>query len=76
MTWKKGLQTAYLAVGFLTVLEFIFVRGMFTWLIMVLAVALLGAANVIAACRDREWMPALNYILSTVALCMGYLVLA
>jgi hypothetical protein len=76
MMWKHGLQIAYLAVGFLTVLEFIFIRGMFTWLPMVLAVAVLGAANVIVSCRNREWLPACHYILSAVALCMGYLVLA
>lgn len=36
---KRSFQIAYLAVGALTVLEFLFVRGMFTWLIMTIAVA-------------------------------------
>lgn len=40
---KRSFQIAYLAVGALTVLEFLFVRGMFTWLIMTIAVAAAGA---------------------------------
>lgn len=76
MKLKIGFQIAYLVVGALTVLEFLFVRGMFTWLIMAGAVTLLGAINVILSCRDREWLPALQYILTTVALTMGYGLLA
>lgn len=76
MKWKQGARTAFLVVGALTVLEFVFVRGMFTWLLMVLAVTALGAANIVLAVRDREWGSALHYLLTAVALCMGYLVLA
>lgn len=73
---KTGFQIAFLVVGALTVLEFLFVRGMFTWLMVAGASALLGAINVILSAKDREWLPALHYVLTTVALCMGYLVLA
>lgn len=76
MKLKTGFQIAFLAVGALTVLEFIFLRGMFTWLLAVGAVVLLGAVNVLLAARDKEWIPALHYTLTTVALCMGYFVLA
>lgn len=73
---KTGFQIAFLAVGALTVLEFLFIQGMFTWLLVVGATVLLGAINVILSAKDREWLPALHYVLTTVALCMGYLVLA
>ncbi|WP_455580917.1 hypothetical protein [Dysosmobacter sp.] len=73
---KRSFQIAYLAVGALTVLEFLFVRGMFTWLIMTIAVAAAGAANILLACRDREFLGALQYLLCSVALTMGYLSLA
>lgn len=76
MNWKKGAQIAFLAVGALTVLEFLFVRGLFTWLVMVLAVVALGAVNIVLSARDRRWQEGLHYLLTTVALCMGYLVLA
>lgn len=73
---RTGLQGAYLIIGFLTVLEFCFVRGMFTWLLMVTLVGVLGAANVLLACLEHRWMEGAFCILTAVALCMGYLVLA
>ena len=73
---KSGFQIAYLIVGVLTVLEFLFVRGMFTWLMAVAAVVFTGAGNALLAARDRDWMGMLLYLLCTAALCMGYLVLA
>lgn len=74
--WKNAAQIAYLVVGALTVLEFVFVRGMFTWLIAVTAVMLLGAINVVLSCAEKKWMEAAHYVLTSAALCMGYLTLA
>lgn len=76
MKVKRGFQIAFLLVGFLTVLEFLLVRGMFTWIVMVLATALFGAVNILLCCRDREWLPALHYLLTAAALSMGYAALA
>lgn len=76
MKLKQGAQIAFLLVGALTVLEFVFVRGMFTWLIAVAAVAVVAAVNVVLACRDKDVLGALHYVLTAVALCMGYLALA
>lgn len=66
------LQIAFLIVGTLTALEFIFIRGMFTWLIAVTAIVIVGVLNVIANIKYKEPLQAALYILSTVALCMGY----
>jgi hypothetical protein len=74
--YKLFAQTAFLVAGFLTVLEFVFVRGMFTWLIAAALTIVLGLVNVVLCCRDREWMPGVLYILAGVALTMGYFVLA
>ena len=63
-------------MGTLTALEFIFLRGMFTWLIVVTAVIVVGSLNVIINIKDKEWLQASLYILSTIALCMGYFTLA
>lgn len=71
----KYLQYAFLIVGVLAVFEFIFVRGMFTWLISVAAVIVVGSLNVIVGIKNKEWLQALHYILSIIALCMGYFVI-
>ncbi|MDO5112642.1 MAG: hypothetical protein Q4E65_10085 [Clostridia bacterium] len=76
MKLKKCFALLFLIVGFLTVLEFVFVRGMFTWLIAVAASILAGGANILLCLRNRQWMDAALYLLATVALCMGYLVIA
>lgn len=76
MKVAKYFQIAFLVVGMLTSLEFIFIRGMFTWLIAVVAVIVVGSLNVIINIKHREWLQASLYMLSTIALCMGYFVLA
>lgn len=76
MKVSKGFQIAFLIVGALTVLEFIFIRGMFTWLIAVFAVSILGIMNIILSIKNKDMMLAALYALATVALCMGYFMLS
>ena len=76
MRGKLAFQITFLLVGFLTVLEFVALRGMITWLVMVAATVTFGLINILLLCRDREWLSALHYLLTTTALCMGYYVLA
>ena len=76
MKSSKILQFLFLVVGVLTALEFIFIRGMFSWLIAVVATVVVGVLNVSASLKNKELLLAALYILSTVALCMGYFVLA
>lgn len=73
---SKYLQISFLVVGALTMLEFIFIRGMFTWLIAVAAIVVVGVLNIIASINKQELLLAALYALSTAALCMGYFVLA
>ena len=73
---KKQLpEILFLIIGVLVVFEFAFIRGMFTWLIAVAAVVLVGGYNIIMKWRDKEWLYACLYLLTVVALCMGYLTL-
>lgn len=58
---------------FLTVLEFIFIKGMFTWLLMCSLVILTGAINILYMIKAKDWMRASLYLLTIVALCMGYI---
>ena len=76
MKTAKHFQIAFLVVGILASLEFIFIRGMFTCLIAVAAVIIVGGLNVIFNIKHKEWLQASLYMLSVIALCMGYFVLA
>lgn len=71
---EKNLKRVFLVVGLLTVLEFVFIRGMFTWLICVAATVIVGAMNIIVSIKGKDFMQAALYTLCVVALCMGYLV--
>lgn len=72
---KRFPELLFLVVGVLTVFEFIYIRGMFTWLIAVAAVILVGTLNIALKLKDNDWMQAALYLLSIVALCMGYFTL-
>ncbi len=71
---KKGrkFEIAFLIIALLTILEFTFVRGLFTWLIVVAATILVGSINVIFKLVRKEWIYAGLYTVCTIALCMGY----
>lgn len=71
----KVLPVVFLIVGCLTMLEFLLVRGMFTWLIAVAATGLAGLANLVLCVKEGRWMDAGLYLLCSVALCMGYFVI-
>ena len=72
---RKACQIIFLIVGFLTVLEFLFVRGMFTWLMAVMATVTAGGWNLVVALIDKRWLDACMYLICSVALCMGYFVI-
>lgn len=76
MKASKFAQITFLVVGALTALEFIFVRGTFSWIIAVLAIVVAGAANIILNIKHKNGLQAALYALSSVAFCMGYFVLA
>lgn len=59
----------------LTALEFVFVRGLFTWLIAVVAILVAGVFNVLINIKEKDFLQAALYVLTTVALCMGYFVI-
>lgn len=63
---------AFLVVGALTVLEFTFVSGMFTWLIAVTLVTVVGLINIVLSIKENDVAQAALYLLASVALCMGY----
>ncbi len=75
MKLKKYSQIAFLIVAVLTILEFIYIRGMFTWLMVVLATIVTGGLNIILSLRHKEPLTACLYLVCVIALCMGYFTL-
>ena len=73
---KNIFPILFLVVGFLTVLEFIFITGMFTWIIMVISICIIGLINISIEIKNRQYLQAILYLLAITALVMGYLKLA
>lgn len=69
---RKWFQIFFFIAGILTILEYMFVCGMFTSLMAMTLVWIAGIANLIYAVKDKEYHTALLYALSTIALNMGY----
>ena len=65
----------FLVVGILTVLEYVFVQGLFTAPLMIGLSVIVGLVNIAVAIMKRKYMNMLFYILLTIALNMGYAML-
>lgn len=63
----------FLIVGALTILEFTFVKGLFTWLMVVFATIAIGSVNIVMQLKDKNFPQATLYTICTIALCMGYM---
>ena len=70
---KQLYKIIFLVIGFLTVLEFCFVQGMFTGPLMLGLSALCGLVCVVIELCRKNISAALLYLLCTAALSMGYL---
>lgn len=70
---KKSLQIIYLVIGFITLLEYLTVRGMFTSFICMGLVALFGLINLAFSIKDRNVNEAMLVALSAFALISAYL---
>lgn len=73
---KNIFQILFLIIGFITVLEFIFVKGMFTWFIVVALTLISGIINIVIEAKNKQWSQAVLYLLTIIALCMGYFTIA
>lgn len=70
---EKICAVIFLVIGVLTILEYIFIKGMFTAPLMILLSAVIGIVNIVVAIIKKKPFNVLFYILLTVALNMGYL---
>lgn len=73
MKLKKILYIVFLAIGICTLLEFWLIRGMFTGPLMMALIALSGVVNLIFAVKDKEYLQAVHFILTSAACIIAYL---
>lgn len=66
----------FLMTATATIIEYIFITGMFTWLMATTATVTIGLVNAIWEIKDKKYLDCLLYIVATIALVMGYLQLA
>lgn len=69
---KKTIQILYLVIAVLNILEYIVIAGLFTAPIITIALWIVGLVNMIVSVKDKEYNEALLYLISTIALNMGY----
>lgn len=70
---RKLFSILFLIVGSIIVLEYMFVKGMFTAPLLIIMIGILGIINIIFEIVDKKYIYALNYLLMSIALCMGYI---
>lgn len=68
-------EISFLIIGFITVLEYMLVRGLFTAFIMMALSVIAGVINCLLALVYKKYMNFLFFLLLTIALNMGYIVL-
>ncbi len=72
---KSIFSILYIAVGAVTILEYLYVKGMFTGPLMMGLVAMVGLTNIVLEIASKKYIYALNYLISSIGLCMGYIAL-
>lgn len=69
---KAFFKYLYLIISVLTILEYLFVAGMFTAPIVMALVWIVGIINVAFSVMDRDFYTVCLYLISMIALNMGY----
>lgn len=69
---KKFFKILYLVVAVVTILEYLFVAGLFTAPIVIILTWAVGLVNLIFSLKDRDYNTSALYLLSTFAVTMGY----
>ena len=70
---RNIFKVLFIVIGIATILEYIFITGMFTWLIAATGSIIIGTINIIWEVKNKKYLDGLVYAIATVALIMGYL---
>lgn len=69
---KKKFHILFMIAAILTMIEYYFICGMFTSLIMIIVLTASGIVNIVFALKSKLINEATLYLLCTLALCLGY----
>ena len=73
---SKIFDLLFLIVAILSLIEFIFIRGMFTWLIAVFALLLIGLIQIVFCIKNKAFYKAALVALVVITICSGYFIVA
>lgn len=73
---SKIFDLLFLIVAILSLIEFIFIRGMFTWLIAVSVLLLIGLIQIVFCIKNKAYYKAALVALVVIAICSGYFIVA
>ena len=68
----KVFKILFVIVSILTVLEYMFVTGMFTSVLCLMLVDIVGVVNVIVSLKEKKFNEAFLYFIASFGISMGY----
>lgn len=68
----KVFKILFIIVSILTVLEYMFVTGMFTSVLCLMLVDIVGVVNVIVSLKEKKFNEAFLYLIASIGINMGY----
>ena len=70
--FSKMLKILFIVMAAMVVLEYMFIQGLFTSLIALVLIDIVGVINMIISAKEKRLNETLLYVIATVALSMGY----
>lgn len=68
----KVFKILFIIASILTVLEYMFVTGMFTSVLCLMLVDIVGVVNVIVSLKEKKFNEAFLYLIASIGISMGY----
>ena len=68
----KVFKILFIIVSILTGLEYMFVTGMFTSVLCLMLVDIVGVVNVIVSLKEKKFNEAFLYLIASIGISMGY----
>lgn len=68
----KVFKILFIIVSILTVLEYMFVTGMFTSVLCLMLVDIVSVVNVIVSLKEKKFNEAFLYLIASIGISMGY----
>ena len=68
----KVFKILFVIVSILTVLEYMFVTGMFASVLCLMLVDIVGVVNVIVSLKEKKFNEAFLYLIASIGISMGY----